>query len=166
MVRTEFRGSIWALVIVVGLAGCVTTGSIGGRLSVPGEPVAGVTFSFQSERFGEGGRLTVALPGGEYFSGRYLQITSTSTTDVVQPISMFWGPRWHHWGPFGPPWMEEGDHTAFVRNYSGKVVATLFGDKGNTMRCRFQLTNPEAGLSSGGVGECQVSNGGKIDVQF
>ena len=62
--------------------------------------------------------------------------------------------------------MEEGDHTAFVRNHSGKVVTTLFGDKGNTMRCRFRHTNPEAGLSSGGVGECQVSNGGKIDVQF
>ena len=79
---------------------------------------------------------------------------------------MFWGPRWHPWEPFGPPWVEEGDHTTFVRNYSGKVVATLFGDKDNTMRCRFQLTNPEAGLSSGGVGECQISNGGKIDVEF
>jgi hypothetical protein len=62
--------------------------------------------------------------------------------------------------------MEEGDHTTFVRTYSGRVVATLFGDKGNTMRCRFQLTNPEAGLSSGGVGECQVSSGGTIDVEF
>jgi hypothetical protein len=157
---------VWAVILASGLAGCVTTGSIGGRLSAPGEPVTGVVFSFQSDRFGEGGRLSAALPGGEYFSGRYLQITSTSTADVVQPISMFWGPRWHHWGAFGPPWMEEGDHTAFVRTYSGKVVATLFGDKGNTMRCRFQLTNPEAGLSSGGVGECQVSNGGQIDVQF
>ena len=166
MMRIGFRESILALVIVVGLAGCVTTGSIGGRLSVPDEPVAGVTFSFQSERFGEGGRLFVILPSGEYFSGRYLQITSTSTADVVQPISMFWGPRWHPWEPFGPPWVEEGDHTTFVRNYSGKVVATLFGDKDNTMRCRFQLTNPEAGLSSGGVGECQISNGGKIDVEF
>ncbi|MBI4379632.1 MAG: hypothetical protein HY574_00335 [candidate division NC10 bacterium] len=166
MMRIGFWESICALVIVVGLAGCVTTGSIGGRLSVPGEPVAGVTFSFQSERFGEGGRLFVILPSGEYFSGRYLQITSTSTADVVQPISMFWGPRWHPWGPFDPPWIEEGDHTTFVRNYSGKVVATLFGDKDNTMRCRFQLTNPEAGLSSGGVGECQVSNGGTIEVEF
>jgi hypothetical protein len=92
IVRTGFWESIWALVFVVGLAGCVTTGSIGGRLSVPGEPVAGVTFSFQSERFGEGGRLTVALPSGEYFSGRYLQITLTSTADVIQPISISGSP--------------------------------------------------------------------------
>jgi hypothetical protein len=166
MIERRLRDGVWAVILAAGLAGCVTAGSMGGRLSVPGEPVAGVTFSFQSDRFGEGGRLTVPLPSGEYFTGRYLQITSTSTADVVQPISMFWGPRWHHWGPFGPPWMEEGDHTAFVRTYSGKVVATLFGDKGNTMRCRFQVTNPEAGLGNGGVGECQVSDGGRIDVQF
>jgi hypothetical protein len=54
-----------------------------------------------------------------------------------------------------------------VRNYSGKVAATPFGDKGNTMQRRFQLTNtnPEAGPISGGGGECQVSNGGKFDAQ-
>ena len=46
IMRMEFWGSVWGFVSVVGLAGCVTTGSIGGRLSVPGEPVAGVTFSF------------------------------------------------------------------------------------------------------------------------
>ena len=62
--------------------------------------------------------------------------------------------------------MEESDHTTLARNYFGKVVAKLFGDRGSTMRCRLQLTNPEAGLSSGGVGEYQVSNGGKVDVEF
>ncbi len=157
---------VQSLAIVTALAGCVTTGSIGGRLSASGQPPVGVTFSFQSDRFGEGGTLSVTLPDGEYYSGRYLQVTSTSTADVVRPITIFWGPRWRHWGPFDDPWFDEGDYTSFVTNYSGRVVATLFGDKGNTMRCRFQLTNPSAGLSQGGVGECHVSNGGTIDAQF
>jgi hypothetical protein len=152
--------------IAAALVGCVTTGSIGGRLSASGQPPTPVTFSFQSDRFGEGGTLSVTLPDGEYFSGRYLQVTSTSTADVVRPITVFWGPRWHHWGPFGDPWLDESDYTSFVTNYSGRVVATLFGNKGNTMRCRFQLSNPQAGLSQGGVGECNVSNGGTIEAQF
>ncbi len=157
---------IHAAVVATALAGCVTTGSIGGRLSASGQAPVGVTFSFQSDRFGDGGMLSVTLPDGEYFSGRYVQVTSTSTADVIRPITIFWGPRWHHWGPFGDPWFDEADYTSFVTNYSGRVVATLFGNKGNTMRCRFQLTDPQAGLSRGGVGECNVSNGGTIDAQF
>jgi hypothetical protein len=54
----------------------------------------------------------------------------------------------------------------WVQLYSGKVVATLFGDQGDSMRCRFQLTDPQAGLSGGGVGQCQVSNGWEINVQL
>jgi hypothetical protein len=165
MERGLARG-IQAVAIAISLAGCVTTGSIGGRLSASGQPPVAVTFSFQSDRFGEGGTLSVRLPNGEHFSGRYLQVTSTSTADVVRPITIFWGPRWHHWGPFGGPWFDESDYTSFVTNYSGRVVATLFGDKGDTMRCRLQLINPQAGLGQGGVGECNVSNGGTIDVQF
>ena len=154
------------LVIALVLSGCVSTGQMNGRLSVPGQPVAGVTFKFVSDRFGEGGTLSTTLPGGESFSGTYLQITSTTSTDVVEPFFVGWDPYWAGWGPFGEPWFDGGDHTVFRTNYSGKVVATLFGSGGNTMRCRFRLSDPPSALSGGGVGECQLSKGGKIDVEF
>jgi hypothetical protein len=85
--------------------------------------------------------MTVTLPTGESFSGKYVHITSTSTVDVMPPV--FWDRSWAMWGPFGSPWYDGTDFPTFTRNYSGKVVATLFGDRGDTMRCRFRLSVPE-----------------------
>jgi hypothetical protein len=142
----------------------VTTGFIDGRLSSSGNPPTPVSFVYKSEAFGDGGTLNVTLPGGESFSGKYTQVTSTSTADVVHPV--FWDPIWDDWGPFGNPWYPGADFSTFVKNYSGKVVATLFGDRDDTMRCRFRLSSPESGMRGGGVGECQLSNGAKIDATF
>ena len=154
------------MVAAAALSGCVSTGLLNGRLAVPGQPAVPVTFTFTSDRPGEGGTLTATLPDGEFFSGRYVQITSTTTEDAVGPMFRGWDPYWHTWGPYGQPWYDGRDYHAFRTNYSGKVVATLFGDKGNTMRCRFRLGDPPSGLSGGGTGECQLSTGGAIEVQF
>ena len=108
--------------------------------------------------------MMVTLPTGEAFTGKYVQITSTSSTDMVP--RMFWGPGWDDWGPFGCLWFDGNDFPVFVRNYSGKVVATLFGDRGDVMRCSFNLSVPEQGMRGGGVGECQVSNGGQLSANF
>jgi hypothetical protein len=158
------RGLIWSVLMLIPLAGCATTGFVDGRFSAAGNPPVPITFVYKTQPFGEGGTMTVDLPTGESFSGKYVQITSTSTADVVHPL--FWEPIWDDWGPFGAPWYEGTDFPTLVRNYTGKVVATLFGDRGDTMRCRFQLSSPEQGMSGGGVGECQVSNGGKIAATF
>jgi hypothetical protein len=108
--------------------------------------------------------MTVTLPTGESFSGKYVHVTSTTTVDVVPPV--FWDPAWSDWGPFGYPWDDGAGFQAFRRSYSGKVVATLFGDRGDTMRCRFHLQAPEQGMRGGGVGACQVSNGGQLTAMF
>ena len=144
------------------LSGCVYHGSIAGRLQAGGAQPQPITMNFQTQRFGPGGTMNTELPSGEYFTGRYLQITSETTADSF-------GPGWGGWGPWGPGWGDWGggaDYATFIQNYSGRVVATLFGDRKNTMRCRFQLANPQEGMSGGGVGECQVTNGDKIDAQF
>jgi hypothetical protein len=150
------------LVLAATLSGCVYQGAIAGRLEAPGTQPKPITMNFQTERFGAGGIINTELPSGEYFTGRYLQITDDMTADTF-------GPGWMGWGPWGPGWGDWGggaDYATFVQNYSGKVVATLFGDRKNTMRCRFQLANPEDGMSGGGVGECQITNGDKIAAQF
>jgi hypothetical protein len=124
---------------------------------------------YDTDRFGAGGTLETTLPNGEVFSGRYLQVTSTATADTLGAGWGGWGPwgdYWNDWGPFGSPWVGGGDYSTFIQNYSGKVLATLFGDRGDTMRCRFQLADPEEGMDSGGVGQCETSDGEKIEAQF
>jgi hypothetical protein len=126
------------------------------------------------------GRLAATLgPGGEVFEGTYVQVTSSTEVERVEPILRGWGPVWRdypwgagydpwYWGP-GPPYTPGyvGAHYGgFVREYSGRVVATLFGSAGHTMRCRFTLSEPLDGVAGGGVGECQTSDGGVLDFTF
>jgi hypothetical protein len=155
------------------LAGCAQQGTIMGRLEVPGEKTSTpVTMKWATTGFSGGGTMSVHLPGGETYAGKFLQITSTTSADTLGGGGGYgggwggWGPYWNDWGPYGSPWGGGGSYSTFVRNYSGKVIATLFGDKGNTMRCRFHLSQPSAGMEGGGVGECEIKGGEKIEAQF
>lgn len=151
------------------IAGCVSSGPMAGQLVLPNQPPQRVTMTYATDRFDEAGQLTVTLPTGESFAGRYVQVTSTTAVDSIGPTWAAWGPPvWaDDWGPFGETWMGgPADVWTFRRNYSGRVVATLFGDRGTVMRCRFRLVNPSGGLSDGGTGQCQLSTGGTIDAQF
>ncbi len=144
------------------LAGCISTGQMAGRLAKPDEPAVPVTLEYQTSRFGQGGTMWSTLPNGEFFDGKYLQITAAATADTIGPVAVGWG--WG-WAPVDP-WFAGVNATTFVQQYSGRVVATLFGDQGHVMRCRLNLSNPAGGITGGGIGECEVSNGERIDVQF
>ena len=162
-------GTVMGLALALGaVTSCTNSGPISGQLTLPGEAPQRVTLNYAGDRFDEGGTLSVTLPSGERFSGRYVQVTSTSTADAVGPTWAMWGPpMWDEWGPFGETWSGgPADIWTFRKNYSGRVVATLFGDRGSVMRCRFRLANPSGGMQDGGTGECQLSTGGKIDTQF
>ncbi len=160
----------FALICLLSLASCTQQGVIKGRLEVPGESGSSpVTMDWKMDTFDNSGELAVSLPDGELYTGRYLQITSTSTADSLGSAWGGWGgwgPYWSDWGPYGGPWVGGGSFSTFLQNYSGKVIATLFGNRGNVMRCRFQLANPAEGMPGGGVGECQLKNGDKIEAQF
>ncbi len=161
------KGNVALIVVLAGaLSGCVSSGVLNGRLSVSGRPAEPVTFDFKSDWSGEGGKISTKLPDGEFFSGRYLQITSATSENAIAPMFQGWDLYWRTWGPYGSPWYPDGDYSSFRTNYSGKVIATLFGDKGSTMRCRFRLSDPLSALGGGGTGECQLSTGGTIEVQF
>ena len=151
------------------LGGCVASGTIKGRLTAPGAAATAITMQYRSERFSQNGILTATLPDGESFSGRYLQVSSDMDAETLDPYWGGWGVGWGGWGPWSDdygPWIAGEDVPTFVRNYSGKVIATLLGDRGDRMRCRFRLAQPEQGMSSGGVGECEVSGGKKITAEF
>jgi hypothetical protein len=150
------------------LSGCTSTGPISGQLVLPGQAAQRVTLTYVTNRFDEGGQITGTMPSGESFSGHFVQVTPTSTVDSVGPVWSSWSsPIWNDWGPFDETRIGGSvDAATFRTNYSGKVVATLSGDRGTVMRCRFELVNPSGGMENGGTGECQLSTGGKLDAQF
>jgi hypothetical protein len=63
-------------------------------------------------------------------------------------------------------WGAGRDHFAFTKAFENKAVATLKGDRGTTMLCRFNLDAGGAGMGGGGTGECQTSKGAKITASF
>jgi len=158
-----------AAVASVWLAGCVASGAIRGTLTAPGASPAPVTMEYRSGRFTQNGTISTTLPDGQRFTGRYLEVASDTDAETLDPYWGGWDVGWGGWGPWTDdygPYIVGADVPTFVRNYSGKAIATLLGDRGSRMRCRFRLSDPETGMSSGGVGECEVSGGGKIAAEF
>lgn len=187
---TRAAGLAACLLATLGLAGCVSRGVIAARIEPGAAPSAGaatgdqgstapdpaIEIAWQSEAFGNGGTMTLALPGGETFAGRYFEMRSSAASYGfgfgVGPWGwggpwagggMGWYGAWGPWGPWGAwPW----GGPEFTTFYSGRVIATLFGDRGGALRCRFQLANPGGGLGGGGVGECELADGRKIVAAF
>ncbi|MEO8606059.1 MAG: hypothetical protein ABI629_26045 [bacterium] len=152
--------------LTAGLSGCVASGAIKARLH-DGEPV---TMHYRTERFGLDGTMTATMPDGQKFSGRFLQVTSDTDAETLEPFWMGWGAGWGGWSPWSDDdsdWMGEGGMMpSFMQYYSGKVVATMLGDRGGRMRCAFRLGEPEEGMEGGGVGGCQTGDKQKIDAEF
>jgi hypothetical protein len=46
------------------------------------------------------------------------------------------------------------------------VTSTLAGDRGNSLVCRFTLTEPGIGPEGGGTVKCDLSTGGAFDARF
>ncbi len=156
------------LAVGAALSGCVASGPIGARVAGP-DGGATVAMRYRSERFNQNGTMTATMPGGEVFTGRYLEVTSDTDAVTLDPYWGAWGVGWGGWGGWGDdygPYIGGAGVPTFIKNYSGKVIAVLLGDRGGRMRCRFHLAEPEEGMSGGGVGECQTDAGAKIDVTF
>ena len=114
------------------------------------------------------GRLKTKLPDGESFEGRYHEITKTATVSEYDDVYDAWyadpwtGPTWY----WGGTWPYYDTVEEFITRNTGKVVATLDGDRGDKMRCHFTLDDPDRGIKGGGTGECQLSNGERITSRF
>ncbi len=157
------RSIATCLVIVLGAVGCTTSGIATGQLVTQAGGTQPVVFDWRSDR-GEPikGRISTMLPDGTTFSGRYFQVTATIEQSSLAPLWVGWDPYWPSWTA---PWAGYGGsgYTTFSRVYSGRVVATLQSPEGTRMRCRFTLADPPEGLAGGGVGDCQLQNGERIE---
>jgi len=94
--------------------------------------------------------LIAVLPNGERFQGksrrfdRTQELMEAGSSDTAD---------------------ESGKYDA-LQTFSGNAKATLTGNRGSTIECRFHITDIIIGYSSGGMGICQVSDGRVLDVFF
>ena len=135
---------IFGAILLAGLIGC--SGTMKGIIR---QDAKRVPFTFSDSRIGTA-NIQVVMPGGERFMGRIVPISS---------------------GRFKTG--SESTHTALdsgsfeeVESFAGNSEATLTGDMGNIMKCRFHVTDIIMGISSGGFGICQTADGGIIDIFF
>ena len=147
------------------LLACTSMGTGTGTLE-PGN--APVSFSWTSKDSGISGTMSAVIGTGtpaesnaRVFSGPFLQVTSSSRTESFEPMWHGWRRGWNDWGYWGMY-----PETAFTTHYSGKVIANLTGPDNRSLRCRFHLNSPSAGMNGGGQGECQFSSGRTIDATF
>jgi len=168
-----------ACIALLLLAGCSSQGTITGELSEPqgtggadsSSPPAvkyeQVAFEWHSDGEIPRGSMSTTLPDGENFTGSYREIVDGAMMEDPDGFYSDWyGEPWDqpYWR-WGDTWQyyEPG---VFVTEYTGHVVAILKGDRGTHMRCDFHLHDGEQGMSSGGAGECQLSNGDRITSTF
>ena len=156
-----------ATLVLLGLSllGCTTTGTGGGQLTGGGAQAEPVTFNWTSTDGGLSGLMTAVLPDVSY-QGQFFQITEQTRAEVLTPLWTHWNRGWYDWpywvGPMGPPYPT----TQFITHYSGTVVATLAASGDHRMRCRFFLAAPARGMSGGGEGECQLTDGPVVRAAF
>ena len=133
--------------ILVAVLLAVQLGCAGSMKGVVRQDAKRIELTYTDSRL-EKASLQTVLPGGERFEGKIVRIGSTD----FQSDTAVSGSR----------------STDFedVKLFDGNAEATLSGDRGNTMKCRFNLADSIIGLSSGGFGLCQVSDGRVIDIFF
>ncbi|CAB1057560.1 hypothetical protein D1BOALGB6SA_2313 [Olavius sp. associated proteobacterium Delta 1] len=94
--------------------------------------------------------LIAVLPDGEHFRGRSERLDRTKEmmeTDSTDTDDL-------------------SGHFEALQTFPGNTKATLSGNRGNVIKCRFKLTDVIIGFASGGTGLCQISDERVIDVFF
>lgn len=140
------------------LSACATHG-VGEGYSTAA-PGLTATFTWTSTD-GVRGDMTATLSSGERYDGRFFQITGETRIDDIQPLWSGWDRRARWAG-----WPDQGAWSSMAISYSGKVLANLKSASGAHMRCRFALSRPSSGMSGGGFGQCQRTDGAVVYAEF
>ncbi|HTQ04683.1 MAG TPA: hypothetical protein VMI54_12545 [Polyangiaceae bacterium] len=144
---------------------CSTTGTAMGELHTANSPKPEpVTFVWKADaETPERGSIAGNLPDGKHYAGRYYEVAENVPEQVYAGA---WGgsePYWPDWPVTSPRRADKANWDTFAATYTGRVIATLSPNTdGPTIRCRFNLNAPSAGLARGGSGECKLSDGETI----
>lgn len=132
---------------VAALVGCESTGSIHGVNS----DGRGVQFDYNQGFLENSGTLKITLPDGESFRGKFIQQSASTSGD-----------EWE----IGESSKDDSLTFRSSETLSSATDAVLIGNRGNTMKCKFQLSTPRFGIEGGGVGQCKTSTRQSITVTF
>lgn len=142
------------LVVVICLTLSACAGTMNGMIRGSGEPISiAYTQGMQHDN------LQVTMPDGETFTGKAVMVghsTSMGTGFGTATANSSSGAY------------ATASVTSFgvVESYTGSMQAVLFGNKGHTMRCKFQYADSSGFTTAGGVGLCETSDGRVVDVQW
>ena len=135
------------MLILVALLLSVQLGCAGSMKGVVRRDAKRIELTYTDSRLGKAILQTV-LPGGERFEGKIVRFGSPDEPSDTAESGQ--------------------ESTAFdeIQLSDANAKATLTGSKGSIMKCRFKLADSIIGLSSGGFGICQISDGRVIDIFF
>ena len=137
----------WRAFTLVAILLAVQLGCAGSMKGVVRRDAKRIELTYTDSRLGKSSLQTV-LPGGERFEGKIVR-TGWAGAQSDSAVSG-----------------DESTDFEDVQMFEGNAEATLSGNKGNFMKCRFNLADSIIGLSSGGFGLCQVTDGRVIDIFF
>ncbi|HEV2056238.1 MAG TPA: hypothetical protein VGV06_13860 [Methylomirabilota bacterium] len=165
MPRRDSGRAVMIALSAAALLGCAS-GAVSGRVSLAGQQASPLTMTWNSGLFGESGKMSAVMPDGERFSGKYTVVSPGITRSSLEPAWTGDEPGENQGQIDDSMWGAGRDAMTFIKTYENKAVATLKGDRGTTMLCRFNLDAGGAGMGGGGTGECQTSKGAKITASF
>lgn len=138
------------VLICVALSACA--GTMNGMVRSSGQPLSiAYTQGMQHDN------LEVTMPDGETFTGKAVMVGRSTS------MGTGFGTATSSSGGYATA---SGTSFSVVESYTGSMQAVLFGNKGHTMRCKFQYADSSGFTTAGGVGLCETSNGRVIDVQW
>jgi hypothetical protein len=155
-----------AISLLAGMTLGCASGDVTGQVAVAGRPAAPLQMTWRSGVFGESGKMSAVMPDGERFSGTYQVVKPGMSRSSLEPAWNGDAPSDYQGEIDDSMWGAGRDTESFIRTYQNKAVATLMGDRGTRMLCRFNLDAGGAGMGGGGGGECQTSKGAKITATF
>ena len=134
------------------LMGC--SGTMNGMLRNDGTRVA-----ISYEQGIDHDKLSVTMPDGEVFTGKVVMVgASSGIVSGFGSASAYSSTGNHAYG--------NGSTFGIINTYTGNMQGVLFGNKGHTMRCKFQYADKSGFTTSGGVGLCEISDNRVIDIQW
>ena len=156
----------FALVSLVALGGCATSGTGVGTLQAtgkPGDAPGSVEFDWRADADATHGTISATLPDGRVFSGPFVSEASvTHTTELGGADGYGYDTPGVYGRRDGPYWIYSDTGTTASRSYTGRVTAVLEEPGGERMACEFHLAEPTEGPAGGGTGACRLSGGEQI----
>ena len=150
--RRNMRYTVTVLAVAILLSGC--SGKMNGMIRNDGTRV-----SIEYEQGMDHDKLRVTMPDGEIFTGKVVMVGASSgfVTGFGSASA---------YSSSGTYASGAGSTFGVVHTYTGSMQGVLFGDKGHTLRCRFQYADQSGFTTAGGVGICKTSDGRVIDIQW